>query len=78
MAYGIGHLSSSTGSKCVVCGKQVSTYVSVADYTKSGFKRNTEIVIPVCDGNDREIVTSKKDIIIAYAKSLNELFKAVK
>lgn len=75
MAYGVGHLSSSSSSNCIVCGKKVSTYVDICDYTRNGFKKNTTITIPVCDGEHRKEVFNKKDIFISYAKSINGLFK---
>ena len=79
MSYKVGHVISSERSKCVVCGKRVSDYVSINNYTKDGFgsKVGTAIEIPCCDGLCREKVCEKKEIFIAYAKNINNLFKAV-
>ena len=34
MGYVIGHVSSTAGSKCIICGKRTSTYLSVSQYSK--------------------------------------------
>ena len=76
MSYSIGHLSSTSSSKCVVCGKYVSSYVAIDDFNKDGYrKKGTSIVIPACDGECRKQVVDKKDILLGYAKSINGLFK---
>jgi len=75
MTYGIGHLSSTASSKCVICGKKTSSYVDISDYTKNGYKRYTSIEVPACDGECRKEVVNKKDILIGYAKAIKGLFK---
>lgn len=75
MAYEVGHLSSSAGGKCILCGKSTSTFVSVSDYLKNGDKKNISIDIPVCDGDHFDIVSSKKDILICHAQTINAILK---
>lgn len=76
MAYSTGHTSSTTREKCVICGDYASTYLSINNYNKSGYtKKGTEIEVPACDGDCWNEAVKKKDILISYAKSINELFK---
>ncbi|MBN1076994.1 hypothetical protein ACTFIN_01715 [Clostridium cagae] len=74
MSYKIGHLSSTESRKCIICGKRTGNYVDVFDYV-GNHKRNTSITIPACDGECREKVVDRKDILIGYAKNMNSLFK---
>ena len=76
MSYSIGHLSSSTDSKCVICGKYVGSYVAIDNFNKGGYRKTgVTLEIPCCDGECRKQVVSKKDILIGYAKSIDNLFK---
>ena len=76
MSYGIGHTISGMDSKCVICGKYVGSYVTIDNFNKCG-DRKIEITldIPFCDGKCRKQVISKKDILIGYVKSIDNLFK---
>lgn len=78
MAYGIGHLSSTTRGKCILCGKSTSTFVSLSNYSKDEkTKLGTYINIPVCDGEHYNTVAKQKDILIGHAKTINSMLKNI-
>lgn len=78
MAYGLGHLSSTTGSKCIKCGKVTGNYLDVCEYTKNGeMTLGTSIKIPICDEH-RSILFNQKELLIAHAKLINTLCRGLK
>ena len=77
MAYSKGHVSSTSSSKCIICNKRTSTYLAINEYTKSGVKINTDIVIPVCDGEHYKLAATQEEVIIGHAKALNRMFKGL-
>lgn len=79
MGYGIGHVISTAGSKCIICGKRTSTYLSVSQYSKDAKnKLNTSLDIPVCDGEHYNIVSAQKEVLIGHVKSINAFLRKCK
>lgn len=77
MSYTTGNLSSSAGSKCIICGKSTSTYLTISDYPKNKEKKqNTSLEIPVCDEHYK-LIYSQREMLIAHVKLINKLLKGL-
>lgn len=80
MGYKVGHTSSTQGGKCVICNKITGTFLDISEYQEKTTicnQINTSIKVPVCDEHFN-LVSEQKEILIGYAKTINNLFKTIK
>lgn len=71
--YGKSHLSSTSGSKCLICGNVTHNYADICCYNEKGDrKEGTSIVIPVCNEHYNKIPS---DILGGYANHINKTIR---
>lgn len=78
--HSVGHSSSSSSGKCILCNKVTCTYLVVSKMDSEDSQQKSlgsQITIPICDEHFNDLSESCKEILIGFAKQIDKTVKKI-